>query len=174
MTSLPRRRVSGWACQSQYRPKPVRLSEPPHPPQPQPTRRACSHLALGAGEGWVDLYGALQPVVDSVTEARQQIAAPAALAPTEPQDGGAAQPGLPVPAPAHSSACVASALGAALKEKETTALKVAIVGLPNVVRAGSLRCLPALEMCSEGLARLGRGRRESLRWPIVCWGAGAG
>lgn len=147
---------------------------PCFPPQPQPTSRARSHPALGAGEGWVDLYGALQPVVDSVAEVRQQAAGPAALALTEPQDGDVAQPGLQVPAPAHSSACVASALGAALKEKEATTLKVAIVGLPNVVRDGSLRCLPALQMCSERLARRGRGRRESLRWPTVCWGAGAG
>ena len=143
-TSLLRRRVSGWACQSQYRPKLVRRSDSLLPPQPQPTSRARSHLALGAGEGWVDLYGALQPVVDSIAEVRQQAAAPAALALTEPQGGGVAQPGLQVPAPAHSSACVASALGAALKEKAATTLKVAVVGLPNVVRDGSLRCLPAL------------------------------
>ena len=62
-----------------------------------------------AGEGFVDLYAALQPLVDSAAEARQP------------------QPGR------DSSGAAAAEPGAA--EPGPGTLKMAIVGLPNVVRA---------------------------------------
>ena len=72
--------------------------------------RGLTSWARPAGEGFVDLYGALQPLVDSAAGARPPQPGP------ESSGAAAAEPGAAEPA-------------------EPGTLKMAIVGLPNVVRA---------------------------------------
>ena len=86
--------------------------------------------ARPAGDGFVDLYGALQPLVDSAAGARR-------------------------PQPGPESGAAAAEPGAA--ELGPGTLKMAIVGLPNVVRA--LTGAPAWpDMVATG-ARLRAGAR---------------
>ena len=103
--------------------------------------------ARPAGEGFVDLYGALQPLVDSAAGARQ-----------------------PEPGPETSGAAEAEP-GAA--EAGPGTLKMAIVGLPNVVRARSPARLhgPAwwglrlrAGACAQGKSTLGNRLLGRGRW----------
>lgn len=106
-----------------------------------------TRCARPAGEGFVDLYGALQPLVDSAAGARQPQPGP------ESSGTAAAEPGAAEPGPGT--------------------LKMAIVGLPNVVRA--LSRAPAWPRVVGAAPEGGsRARRANPRWATACWAAAAG